>query len=367
MKKIYIILKDITESGGGERVCVNLANAFNEVGYKVSIISFFRFQSEVVFSLHENINIYFLSHTTPKSKNLLKKLFIKSVYRNILGYKADKIIANDSPDVVLANDGWYIPKIKLDSIKYVRLWHLKAPKKIDKRKQRIFNLFDTLVVLSSKEFPIWQKYHQDVRVIPNFLPVITEKITDFNQCRVIAVGRMSAEKGFFRLIDIWEKVQEQFKQTLQEEDRNKQNLWQLIIVGDGALKEQIESKIKTKNLQDSIILRPFTKDIESQYLDASIYAMTSHFEGFPMVLLESCSYGLCPIAFDIATGPSDIIEHNNSGYLINDNDVQEYVAKLIKLMNDKKTRESMGKNAKQRVSKTFSKEAVIKGWQQIFE
>ncbi|TLE08232.1 glycosyltransferase [Helicobacter bilis] len=490
MKKIYIILKDITESGGGERVCVNLSNAFSEIGFEVSVISFFRFQDEIPFALHKNINIRFLSHTTPKSKNPLKKLFNKSIYRYILSKKIDTIAQQEKPDIVLANDGWYIPKAKVDSIQYIRLWHLNAPKKIDKRKQKIFNLFDTLVVLSSRELDKWQSYHKNVKVIPNFLPNISQKNTDSNQHRIISVGRMDRgdQKGFLRLIDIWEKVQERMgglrglgckndenldsnlcyakptschtdfttchtessichtessachversetsknteskkdisclytqddKITIQN-DSHEKNLeskqisaeavcddfkscealsarslsindearkanslkraetathkkslesWQLIIVGSGVLQEQIESKIKEKNLQDSIILKPFTKDVEKEYLSASIYAMTSYFEGFPMVLLESCSYALCPIAFDVATGPSDIIESHISGYLIEDNDLQGYADKLFTLMSDKEKRESMGLKAKQKVATTFSKEAVIKLWQEIF-
>lgn len=68
--------------------------------------------------------------------------------------------------------------------------------------------------------------------------------------------------------------------------------WQLIIVGDGILKKELESKIKALNLQESVILKPFTKQIEQEYLSASIYAMSSHFEGFGMVLVEAFSYGL---------------------------------------------------------------------------
>ena len=508
MQKIYIILKDITESGGGERVCVNLSNAFSEIGFEVSIISFFRLEKDIAFSLNENINVRFLSHTTPKSKNPLKKLFNKSIYRYILSKKVDTIARQEKPNIVLANDGWYIPKAKLDSIQYIRLWHLKAPKKIDKRKQKIFNLFDTLVVLSSRELNKWQSYHKNVKVIPNFLPNISQKNTDSNQHRIISVGRLSAEKGFLRLIDIWGKVQERMgglrglghknnenldsnlcyakptschtdfttchtespachteplgevsslnpnpchversetsknteskkdisclrtrtsealahtckydKITIQndshettldskrlsaeavcddfkscealsarsllninDEARKANSLkraetathekalesWQLIIVGSGVLQEQIESKIKEKNLQDTIILKPFTKDIEKEYLNASIYAMSSHFEGFPMVLLESCSYALCPIAFNVATGPSDIIESGVSGYLIEDNDLQDYADRLIELMSDKDKRESMGLQAKQKVSIAFSKEAVMKLWQEIF-
>ena len=509
MQKIYIILKDITESGGGERVCVNLSNAFSEIGFEVSIISFFRLEKDIAFSLNKNINVRFLSHTTPKSKNPFKKLFNKSIYRYILSKKVDKIAQQEKPDIVLANDGWYIPKAKVDSIKYIRLWHLNAPKKIDKRKQKIFNLFDTLVVLSSRELNKWQSYHKNVKVIPNFLPFISQKNTDSNQHRIISVGRMDRgdQKGFLRLIDIWEKVQERMgglrglgcknnenldsnlcyakptschtdftichtescachteplgevsslnpnpchversetsknleskkdisclytrtsealahtckydkitiqndsheknlesKQTsaeavcddfkscealsarsllnINDEARKANSLkraetathkkdlesWQLIIVGSGVLQEQIESKIKEKNLQDTIILKPFTKDIESEYLNASIYAMTSHFEGFGMVLVEASSYALPCVAFDIAAGPSDIIESHTSGYLIEDNDLQDYADKLFMLMSDKQKRESMGLQAKQKVSIAFSKEAVMKLWQDI--
>lgn len=131
------------------------------------------------------------------------------------------------------------------------------------------------------------------------------------------------------------------------------------------MKNEIETKIKDLGLQDSIILKPFTKDIESEYLNASIYAMSSYYEGFPMVLLESSSYGLCPIAFDIKTGPSDIIENNKSGYLIQDNDLHTYAHKLIELMSDENKRKTMGEAAKARVAQKFSKEAIMPLWEEV--
>ena len=151
--------------------------------------------------------------------------------------------------------------------------------------------------------------------------------------------------------------------------RNDDNLtqWQLIIVGDGVLKKELESKIKALNLQESVILKPFTKQIEKEYLNASIYAMTSHFEGFPMVLLESASYGLAPISFDIKTGPSDIIADEKSGFLVEDNDLQGYADKLMLLMRDENLRQNFGTKAKQVVSGKFSKEVVMKEWQGLFD
>ena len=152
-----------------------------------------------------------------------------------------------------------------------------------------------------------------------------------------------------------------------DEVENDLREWKLIIVGDGVLKSEIESKINALNLSQSVILKPFTKDIEREYLGASIYAMASHFEGFGMVLVEASSYELPCIAFDVATGPSDIIEHNKSGFLIADNDLEGYARHLIALMSDESMRANFGKEAKRIVSERFSKEVVMQKWREIFK
>lgn len=441
MKHIIITLKDITETGGGERVCVNLANALTEAGHRVEIISFFSLKESPAYTLNEGIKVRYLSKLSP-NKNLLIKLFCKSLYRKILCQKIDKIIKDSKPQVVLANDGWYIPPKKINmqrnikyekiieskasqnnnqesSIKtntaknlneanmqktsmqkanqelsekkitkenltesstiekgqkakqkkekqnkksksthYIRLWHLKAPKNINKRKGANFACFDKIIILSKRELKTWQGYHHNVVVIPNFLPAIPTHNTDSSQKVVLSVGRLSAEKGFLRLIDIWQRAKIHKGKDI--------NAWQLVIVGDGMMKEQIEQKIQEKNLQDSITLKPFTKDIEREYLQASIYVMASYFEGFSMVLAEASSYALPCIAFDIATGPSDIIESGVSGYLIEDDDLQGFADKITELMDNDDMRRALGRKAKERVSKQFSKESILPLWDEAF-
>ena len=611
-KRILITLKDISEQGGGERVGVNLANAFvRELGANVRVVSFFRAHAKPFYALDERVELFCLCERGAKGKNPLRNLFHKSLFRLWLSYKTRKFAQN--ADIVLANDGWFVPFCKVRSSAkslYIRLWHLNAPKRPKKK----LALFDALVVLSSKELPLWQRYHSNVRVIPNFLPQIPAKSTDSSQKVVLSVGRMDNgdQKGFLRLLDIWKIVQDRIKsplpkslpqgeglsldflslasgvsqsplsckaeskasplpcasglgvgkenqsnsladkangwvktdkspshrplapymkefsramrknpaqaenklwqelrakklgfgfrrqfvidskyiadfvclekrliiecdggqhnqsfgdterdfylefqnfrilrfwndeilenlegvlsvikkalesdlnpcdfanaklthpltpsakgggifdlpsaregeqrvQTPQEKspspcgrdlgrgivamERKNVNIqdlheWQLIIVGDGILKSEIEAKIKALNLQDSVILKPFTKEIEKEYLSASIYAMSSHFEGFPMVLIESISYGLAPISFDIKTGPSDIIADNQSGFLVKDNDLQGYADKLITLMCDENLRANFGTKAKALVSERFGKDAVLKLWEELFE
>ncbi|WP_407927925.1 glycosyltransferase [Campylobacter molothri] len=141
--------------------------------------------------------------------------------------------------------------------------------------------------------------------------------------------------------------------------------WTLTLVGDGDLKEKIKTLIKEKNLENSILLKPFTKEIEKEYLKASIYAMASYWEGFGMVLIESANYQIPAIAFDINTGPSDIIDNEKSGFLIKDGDLNEFANKLCLLMDDENLRKEFGKNAKAKVEENFSKEKVMKQWNKI--
>ncbi len=247
-----------------------------------------------------------------------------------------------------------------------------------------------------------EKHHKNVIYIPNFLPKMPDVITNHQQKVVLFLGRFSKEKGVLRLIDIWKKVQEEAKfrewnlvfvgdgvlKEAMQDKINKLNLNDTIIikgftndvekeylsasiyamivfVGDGVLKEAMQDKINKLNLNDTIIIKGFTNDVEKEYLSASIYAMTSHKEGLPMVLLESCSYGLPSVAFDIA-GLSDIIENEKSGFLIEDGNLQEFAKKLQLLMRDEKLRKTMGENAKELVKKRFSKEIVLKKWQDLF-
>lgn len=74
-----------------------------------------------------------------------------------------------------------------------------------------------------------------------------------------------------------------------------------MIVGDGERNPEVESKIHAMGLEDSVMLKPFTTAIDSEYLGASIYAMCNKSEGFPLVLLEVGSYTLPCVAFDVAT------------------------------------------------------------------
>ncbi|RDU56635.1 glycosyltransferase family 4 protein [Helicobacter sp. MIT 99-5507] len=354
--KILLTINDITLTGGTERVVTNLANALYDIGYEVCILSFFRANDTLPYKINDNIELIFWynlsesSHRDRFLKSRILKIYYKNLHKIILSIQLHKRYFDCF--AIIANCSIFRPLFKNKNTIYIKIMHLNFSA-FNKRN----SYFDDIVILSSRELALWQHYYKSIKVIPNFIPHISHKSSNLDSKMVLSIGRFSHQKGFLRLIDIW-------KQVIQ--DKNLKD-WKLCIVGDGELKIEIETKIKMLNLQDYIILKPFTKDIEKEYLRASIYVMTSYFEGFGMVLSESASYGLPAIAFDINTGPSDIIEDNVSGYLIEDNNLEDFALKLQNLMNNKALRDRFGTSAKQIIRQKFSKEVIMPLWEKILK
>ena len=369
LKKILIVVPDLSIVGGRERVVANLSNELVK-NYKIYITSIFNANKNIVFDYSKNIELIKLSDikeiALPNVKNpffkILRELarplirFANRIIIKIMSRRFIKLAKKIEPDIIIDNSDSFINgKFCLKNSAVIKLIHGK----FDIYKNFNLDGLQNFVLLSSQELDSYKtKYpNSNFYIIPNFLPNISNLNTNYSQKVVVSVGRLSKEKGFLRLIDIWKLIQ----------DSSEFKDWKLHIVGDGELKEKIENKIKDLNLTNSIILKPFTKDVESEYLSASIYAMTSYFEGLPMVLIEAQSYALPTISFDIATGPRDIIEDDKSGYLIKDNDLNKYATKLKTLMQDESLRAKMGAKSKEIVKSKFSKDVVMKQWENLFK
>ncbi|WP_281651495.1 glycosyltransferase [Helicobacter bilis] len=174
--------------------------------------------------------------------------------------------------------------------------------------------------------------------------------------KLIAVGRMDAvnnHKGFPRLIDAYSKIAHKFPS------------WQLEIIGqDQGQKALLEKQILDLQMKDYILLKPFTSDMESVYLNADIFVMSSHTESMPMVLIEAASYGLPIVAYDIGTIRDCF--HDN-GILVKDNDEKAFCKALSTLMENEEKRIIMGQNGIKLAKDTFSKEQVLKQWLELFQ
>ena len=99
-------------------------------------------------------------------------------------------------------------------------------------------------------------------------------------------------------------------------------------MGEGTLKNELITKINCLSIQDNVIFQGFQTEIFEYYYNASVTALSSHFEGFPNVLIESITVGTPVVAFDCPSGPSEIVIDGVNGFLVEYMNVEELAEKL---------------------------------------
>jgi len=207
---------------------------------------------------------------------------------------------------------------------------------------------------TSMDYEIYKSQNCNASYIPNPLSFFDDRFSTLNQKTVINIGRLTRDKRQDLLLNIWKII------SVNHPD------WKLQLIGKGELKEQLEKMIKEYNLQNSVEIIDPIKNVEDLFLNSSIFAFTSKYEGFGMVLAEAMAYGVPCISFDISSGPRDIIENNIDGFLIEDNNIEDYICKLDFMIINYEKRKEMGKNAKQNIQK-FLDTKIEEKWNQLLE
>lgn len=221
-----------------------------------------------------------------------------------------------------------------------------------KTEYRHIQKLDAFVVLTHEDALLWGDL-KNLTVIPNASSFYPESQAALDNKIVITVGRLEPQKGYDYLVDVWKPVAEQHPD------------WKLEVYGDGKDYELIYNQITEANLQDSILIKKPTSEIEKKLLNSSIYLMTSRFEGFPMVLVEAMACGLPVVSFRCPCGPQDIINDEEDGFLIAIGDYQSMSSSLLKLIENENLRKKMGHAARVNI-KRFSQDEVMSQWENLF-
>ena len=213
---------------------------------------------------------------------------------------------------------------------------------------------DTLVVLTQQDLKDWLQTNKNAICIPNPSPLQVVEHADWDSKRVIAVGRLDAQKGYDYLIKIWRVVAERFPD------------WRLDIYGRGELESDLRKQIYDAGLADCVSLKGVTQNVVKEYLSSSIFVMSSRYEGLPMVLIEAMACGLPLVSFDCECGPRDVIQDGVNGFLIPTFDVEGFADKLMCLMGDRQLRELMGVKGKE-MSGRYAIDAIMQQWINLFD
>ena len=332
MTKHICLITPGLSSGGAERVLCELANVWArqpvppaQQPVKVSIIP--TFKTEIFYEIDENIdvvksNIVYPQNFIIKAINKIRRLFfVRRTCRRLRPDVVLSFIEHENIMVLLALLGLPMKKFVSDrnnphmNIGPVNHW----------LRNRLYGKATGIIAQTSTAREVLSKRtgNDNIRVIPNPLRILRR--TDVERKKIILnIGRYSDQKNQSELIDI-------FRQCRFTDDCAGSTDWQLKIIGEGPLRGDLQKQIDRLGLGDRVFLLDKTKNIDLHYSEASIFALTSLYEGFPNVLSEAMAHGLACIAYDCPTGPGEMIEDGINGYLVPLNHREEYVEKLTQL------------------------------------
>ena len=369
MKRVVILALHLGY-GGIERAISDLANSLVD-DYIVEIVSTYKVYDKPVNRLDRKVNVTYLTDLKPNRKEFkdnLKKFKLISAFKE--GIKSIKIlklkkelminyIKNCDADVIIStrdiHNKWLgsYGKENVLKIGWEHNHHHGNMKYANKIIDSCSNL-DYFVLVSKDLTDFYKdKVKPKCIYIPNLVAKATAK-SDLKSYNLVSVGRLSKEKGFLDLIDVFDLIHKKYPD------------WKLNIVGDGEEKDKITSKIDKLGLSNSVVMHGFldSNEVGKILSKSSVYLMTSYTESFGIVLLEAFSYGVPCVAFDSAEGAREIISSNWDGYLIKDRNKEEMAKRVCTLIDNYNRRFIMGNNALKKSDK-YSLEEVREKWKKI--
>ena len=385
--KIVYCLFGVYSTGGIERVTTVKANWLAEHGYEVYLVTTGHAGRSSYYPLHPSIKHIDLGLCYDEAGELSRFTVYRRNYPKYRRHREEleKLFADIRPDIAVAagwhegsflfqlkdgskkiieHHGWRHANVALYPVYLRELGYVTAMTRfkywlrtlwgnlMTYKQGRYDRWFDRLVVLTEED-KTYCSHCPTTSVIPNPITTPSLEVSPLSDKVILAVGRLDNQKNFPELIDIWALIAKDYPD------------WKLRIVGEGYTDVRILKKVKEHGLEEQFELCPFTKEIQKHYLSASIYAMTSAFEGLPLVLVEAESMGLPLVSYACPCGPRDIIRDGQDGFLVEPGDKETFAARLRQLIEDEELRRRMGQAAKIN-SQRFSLENVMKQWVDLF-
>lgn len=374
MKLVYIF-SSFAAKGGTERIFCDKMNWLAEVaGYEIVFVTYEQGNHPFAYPLskkirHVDLNTRFF---TVSMMPLLKR--IRSIFTlpRLFKHRLQELLDEIQPDVVVSTT-YALPLLReilsqpyrhvVEShVCYYQLLLQKKfthiswlDRKIARHLLEMLKRCEKVVVLTHKDAACWKGY-DNIEVIHNVLTNYPEKITDIadRPKRIIAVGRLHAQKGFDLLIQSWQLI------AARHPD------WQLVVYGHGGDLQKLQQQLEKAGLTSSMTFAGATDNIYKEYQNSAFYVMSSRYEGWGLVLVEAMSCGLPCVSFDCPYGPSDIIRDGEDGLLVENGNIQQLAEKMELLINNKELRERLGVRARLNAAR-FTSDNIMPQWTKLFE
>ena len=363
--RLILVISSLT-GGGAERAVVLLAEGFLKKGHNVSIVTLDRIETDFyklpdgvhrlalniagnsptpIHALWNNIyRLWVLRRTIRASQPNVVISFLHQT--NILTLLA--LTETPHPVIVSEQNNPRMYYIYSGSVwnKLRRVTYPKAARVVS-TSQGVDDYFDWLP--STKRAVI---YNPLAAVKDDQSTINLLQGADPNKKWVVAMGRLIYQKGFDILLSAFQKI------------ANKHLDWQLLILGEGELRSELENLRENLGLNHQVFFPGLLSNPFPLLRQSKLFVLSSRFEGFGNVLIEAMACGLPVISTDCPSGPREIICHEVDGLLVPNEDVSALAAAMDRLMSDETERKRLAARTPE-VAERFSLEKVIGIWEEL--
>lgn len=140
----------------------------------------------------------------------------------------------------------------------------------------------------------------------------------------------------------------------------------LVLVGEGALREQLEEQAKNLGLAGQAHFLGLRTDIPDVLGAMDAFVLSSDYEGNPLSVMEAMASGL-PIVSTAAGGVPDLFETGNEGLIVQPGDVQGLSNSMVSLLKNHDARQSMGMAAARRAKENFDVSTMVQAYEELYE
>lgn len=378
MRILYVINK-MTNFAGIERILTSKMNYLSDnTDFQILLTTYEQRNCKLPFKLNDIITYKPIDVSIPRRYNysFIKWLILYILARKQFKTKFHNLLCHIHPDIVICTVYSYeVMDIIINSsnrmkAKVIMESHIMgetvsmAKYQYNRILFKLFTFWDhhirkslkksnTIVALTKEDASYWKQYSTKIAVIPNMLTICPKKVIDYNNKRVIAIGRYSHQKGFDMLLEAWHLINKSISD------------WHLYIFGNEN-REPYQRIVDKYQMNHNTHLMGATKDIVKELSKSSLFVMSSRFEGFPLVLGEAMSCGLPCISFDCPHGPRDIITNEEDGIIVKNGNTDELARKMGVLMSDAKLRQIMGEKAMRNIER-LKPDTIMEQWIQLFK
>lgn len=362
MKLLFIIKALHNMAGGAERVMADVTDALTRRGHDITVLCFDEQDKPPFYSFNERINMVRLGigDTTHKTTPCeithriaaIRKYVAKKDYDVAVPFMHSSFVP-----AALALAGTGIPVIASEHI---------VPEHYKSRPLEYLSLLisipflNHITVLSSAvkcSYPALIR--RKMQVVHNPVKLERRAANDHKKKKIILnVGRLDPQKDQKTLISAFARLSDDYPE------------WTLRIIGDGALENELRDQIASLGLEGRVQIPGRTKEINTEYDQASFFVMSSLYESFGLATAEAMARGVPAIGFSDCMGTNEIISDNVNGLLIdldhtnNNCRITALEQAMRRMIDDNDLRNVLGQNAPDTL-KNIEIDAVTDRWEEL--